>query len=389
MPYSGLAKRIQKVNPSSTLAITSQAKKMRKEGKDVVNLAAGEPDFDTPSHIKQAAINAIEDGFTKYTSSSGIPELKKAIQEKFKRDNSLDYEINQIIISNGAKQCLFNLIQVLIGVGDEVIISSPYWVSYIEMVRLAQGNPVIVKTEAGNSFKLNAKALKRSITKKTKALILNSPSNPAGYIYTEKDLQSIANVALENNIFVISDEIYEKLIYDNVKHISIASLGKDIYDLSFVINGVSKTYAMTGWRIGYLAGNKNVVEALVRLQDHSTSNSCSISQKAALAALTSESRFVDKTRLEFESRRNYMLTCLDKIKLEYIKPQGAFYVFCSIAKLGLSSWDFSKKFLQEKYVATIPGGAFGNNDYVRFSFATSKEEIEKGIERLEEFLRKS
>ena len=382
-----LAKRARDIEPSSTLAITARAIEMRKDGLDVVNFAAGEPDFDTPQYIKEAAISSIEEGFTKYTPSSGILELKAAIQKKLKFDNNLDYELEQIVVSCGAKHSLFNIIQVLVDKGKEVIIPSPYWVSYLEMVKFAQGKPVIVKTEKKDSFKLSALALSKNITKKTKLLILNSPSNPAGYIYTEKELEALAEVCVKNKLFVISDEIYEKLIYGNNRHVSIASLNKDIYRLTFVVNGVSKAYSMTGWRIGYLAGDREIVEATARLQDHSTSCPCSISQKAALAALSSPDEFIDKMRLEFETRRNLILAGLDKLGLEYIKPEGAFYVFVDISKTKMPSWDFSNKFLEEKYVAAIPGGAFGNDNYVRFSFATSKEQIAKGIQRLREFLR--
>lgn len=378
--------RVRGIHPSSTLAITARAKKMRVSGQDVVNFAAGEPDFDTPPHIKQAAINAINDGFTKYTPSTGTLELKKAIQEKFRRDNDLEYELSQIIVSNGAKQCLFNAISALINKFDEVIIPSPYWVSYIEMVAFAQGRAVILETKKENSFKLDADALEKALSPKTKLLILNSPSNPIGCVYTRDELTAIAEICAKNSIFVLSDEIYEKLIYDGCGHVSIASLNKKIYDLTLVVNGVSKSYSMTGWRIGYLAGNKKIIEALGNLQDHSTSNPCSISQKAALAALTSDDGFVNKMRDEFAARRDYMLSCLDQMKLKYIRPQGAFYVFCDISVTGLKSCDFAEKFLEQKYVASIPGEAFGNDNYVRFSFATSKEEIQKGMERLEEFI---
>lgn len=381
-----LTQRVKDIEPSSTLAITARAKKMRQEGLGVISLAAGEPDFDTPQYIKDAAIKALAEGFTKYTPSSGIPELKKAIQKKFKLDNGLDYEPEQIIVSCGAKHSLFNIIQVLVDKNDEVLIPSPYWVSYLEMVKLAQGKAVIIKTGRRDSFKLNAKILSKNITKKTKLLILNSPSNPAGCVYTNEELDDIAEICVKNNLWVLSDEIYEKLIYGSSKHISIASLNDDIYKLTFVVNGVSKAYSMTGWRIGYLAGDKEVVEAATRLQDHSTSNPCSISQKAALAALSCGDGFVDKMRLEFEERRNLMLADLDKIGLDYIKPEGAFYVFLDISKAKIGSWEFCNRFLAEKYVAAIPGAAFGDDNYVRLSFAASKEQIQEGVQRLREFL---
>lgn len=382
-----LAARARDIEASSTLAITAKAKYMRGEGIDVVSFAAGECDFDTPQYIKDAATGALSEGFTKYTPSSGIPELKKAIQKKFKSDNGLDYDLSQIIVSCGAKHSLFNIIQVLVDRGDEVIIPSPYWVSYLEMVKFAQGKAKITLTKKENSFKLNAGDLEKNITKKTKLLILNSPSNPTGCVYNKEELNDLARICVKNKIFVVSDEIYENLIYDNNKHISIASLSNDIYKLTFVINGVSKAYSMTGWRIGYLAGDKDIIDAVGRLQDHSTSNPCSISQKAALAALSGDNEFCAKMRLEFEERRNLMLSGLDKLKMGYIKPEGAFYVFMDIAKTKMNSWDFCDKFLGQKYVAAIPGVAFGNDNYVRFSFATSKEQIEKGIKRLGEFIK--
>lgn len=385
---TNLAKRAYDIEPSSTLAITARAKKMRQDGLDVVNFAAGEPDFDTPEYIKIAAIKALQEGFTKYTPSSGIPELKAAIQKKLKSDNNLDYEPNQIVVSCGAKHSLFNIIQVLVDKGDEVLIPSPYWVSYLEMVKFAQGKPVIVKTDEKDSFKLDAKTFAKNISKKTKLLILNSPSNPAGYVYSKEELSEIAEIAVKNKIFIVSDEIYEKLIYGKNKHISIASLNKKIYELTFVVNGVSKAYSMTGWRIGYLAGDKRIVEATAKLQDHSTSNPCSISQRAALAALSSNNDFIDKMRLEFEERRNLMLLGLDKLKLGYIKPEGAFYVFFDISNTAMKSWDFCNRLLDQKNVAAIPGGAFGMDNYVRLSFATGKEQIQKGIGRLGEFLNK-
>ncbi|HDZ77452.1 MAG TPA: pyridoxal phosphate-dependent aminotransferase [Candidatus Omnitrophica bacterium] len=383
-----LAKRVQGIKASSTLVITAQAKKMRQEGSDIVNFAAGEPDFDTPNQIKESAIKAIKDGFTKYTPSTGIPELKKAIQDKLLKDNKLQYDAEQIAVSSGAKHCLFNLVQALVDDEDEVLIPSPYWVSYVEMVKFANGAPIILKTKKEDSFKLSAEILAASITKKSKLLILNSPSNPAGYIYSKQELIDIADIVVKNNLFVISDEIYEKLIYDNSQHISIASLNKKIYDLTFVVNGVSKAYSMTGWRIGYLAGNKDVVAAIKKIQDHSTSNPSSISQKAALSALTSDKEVLEKMREEFEARRNAMMGYFDRMKLEYVRPQGAFYIFCDISSSGMDSLRFSTKFLEEKHVATIPGVAFGDDRYVRFSFATNRERIEEGMRRLESFLNK-
>jgi aspartate aminotransferase len=383
-----LAERIRKINPSSTLAITAKAKKLKAEGRDIVNFSAGEPDFDTPGFIKEAAISAINAGFTKYTPTAGIPELKQLIAEKFKKDNSLEYTPDQIIVSCGAKHSIFNALLVLVDKGDEVIIPSPYWVSYPEMVNLCQGVPHFVKTTAKNNFKITIEELKRNINKDTKALILNSPANPTGSVYTKDELTEIARLCVEKKIFVISDEIYEKLIYDGLRHYSIAGLGKDIYDLTLTVNGVSKTYAMTGWRIGYLAGPPDIVEAISKLQDHSTSNPASISQKAAEAALRATDDFSQKMREEFQKRRDIMLARLEEIdKLKFISPQGAFYVFCDISATGLDSLTFANRLLEEASVSLIPGHGFGRDDYVRLSFATGIEQIEKGMQRISDWLK--
>lgn len=390
MNNSYLAKRLKKINPSSTLAITSKAKKLKSEGYEVVNFAAGEPDFDTPDFIKEAAIKAIKEGFTKYTPTTGIPELKKAIVEKFKQDNRIEYNPEAIIVSCGAKQSIFNILMTLVDFDDEVIIPSPYWVSYPEMVNLCGGRPIFLETKPENNFKLRPKDLEKIISPKTKVLILNSPGNPSGCVYEEAELKEIALICAKKKIFVISDEIYEKLIYDNKKHISIASLGKDIYEITFTVNGVSKAYAMTGWRIGYAAGPQEIIEAMAKLQDHSTSNPTSISQKAALAALLKvDENFSEKMRLEFQRRRDYALARLIKMKkINFVKPQGAFYIFCDIAKTKLDSLTFASRLLEEEKVAVIPGKGFGRDDYIRISFATSLEEIEKGMDRLEKWLTK-
>jgi len=390
MNNSYLAKRLKKINPSSTLAITSKAKKLKSEGYEVVNFAAGEPDFDTPDFIKEAAIKAIKEGFTKYTPTTGIPELKKAIVEKFKQDNRIEYNPEAIIVSCGAKQSIFNILMTLVDFDDEVIIPSPYWVSYPEMVNLCGGRPIFLETKPENNFKLRPKDLEKIISPKTKVLILNSPGNPSGCVYEELELKEIALICAKKKIFVISDEIYEKLIYDNKKHISIASLGKDIYEITFTVNGVSKAYAMTGWRIGYAAGPQEIIEAMAKLQDHSTSNPTSISQKAALAALLKvDENFSEKMRLEFQRRRDYALARLIKMKkINFVKPQGAFYIFCDIAKTKLDSLTFASRLLEEEKVAVIPGKGFGRDDYIRISFATSLEEIEKGMDRLEKWLTK-
>jgi len=384
-----LAERLKKINPSSTLAITSKAKELKSEGKDIVNFAAGEPDFDTPDFIKEAAIAAIKSGFTKYTPTTGIPELKKLIADKFQRDNSLNYNPDQIVVSCGAKHSIFNALLVLVNRGDDVLIPSPYWVSYPEMVNLCEGIPRFIKTEAENNFKITIKDLERNISPRTKLLILNSPSNPTGCVYTLEELKEIAKVLSRKKIFVISDEIYEKLIYDNLKHISIASLGQDIYNLTITVNGLSKSYSMTGWRIGYLGGPQDIVDAISKLQDHSTSNPASISQKAAVAALSAADDFSQNICQEFKKRRDYVISRLKKIKkLSFVVPQGAFYIFCDISQTKMDSSALADRLLDEALVSLIPGEGFGRDDYVRLSFATSMEQLEKGMNRIEDWLNK-
>jgi len=383
-----LSKKAQSISPSSTLGITAKAKKMRASGIDVVSFGAGEPDFDTPDFIKDAAIKAIKEGFTKYTPSSGIPELKEAIVEKFLKENGLKYEPSQIAVSCGAKHSIFNAIQVLCQEGDEVIIPSPFWVSYPEMVKLSGATSVFVRTEQNNDFKLTKELLLKAITKKTKLIILNSPSNPTGCVYNKKELEMIAEIAVSNDIYVLSDEIYEKLIYGNEKHLSIASLGNKIYELTITVNGVSKTYSMTGWRIGYLAGPVKVVGFISNLQDHSTSNPTSISQKAALAAIKGDQAFLKGIVGEFEKRRDYMVKRLNSIKgFKAIEPKGAFYVFCDISATGFDSALLCEKLLEEAHVALIPGEGFGWPTHVRFSFATSMDNIVKGLERIDKFIK--
>ncbi len=384
-----LAKRLEKINPSSTLAITAKAKKLKSEGRDIVNFAAGEPDFDTPDFIKDAAIAAIKAGFTKYTPTTGIPELKKIISDKFKKDNSLQYESSQIVVSCGAKHSIFNALFVLLNRGDEVIIPSPYWVSYPEMVNLCEGKPSFIETLPQNDFKITIKDMEKHVNPKTKVIILNSPSNPTGCVYTEDELRQIAKICVEKKIFVISDEIYEKIIYDNERHISIASFGEDIYNLTLTVNGLSKSYSMTGWRIGYLAGPADVIEAISKLQDHSTSNPASISQKAAVAALNAPDDFSKLMACEFQKRRDYAIERLNKIKkIGFVKPKGAFYIFCDISEFKLGSLAFANRLLEEAYVSLVPGIVFGKDNYVRISFATSVEQIEKGMNRLGEWLNK-
>lgn len=385
-----LAKRVRGIAPSATLDITARAKKMAKEGIDVVNFGVGEPDFDTPDYIEDAAIKAIKEGFTKYTPSSGIQELKEAIAQKFKRDNGLDYSSSQIVVSNGAKHSLYNIFQAICESGDEVIMPSPYWLSYPEMAKMAEAKPVFVETSAKNNFKLTEQKLIAKITKKTKALILNSPSNPTGSVYNLDELKMIARLAVKHKFFVIADEIYEKLIYDGKKHYSLASLGKDIYGLTITVNGVSKSYSMTGWRIGYAAGSLDIMAAVANLQSHSTSNPSSISQKAALAALTGDQRCVEDMRIEFEKRRNIMVEIIGRLKnISCVKPEGAFYVFCDISRLKMDSLRLAVRLLDEARVAVVPGEPFGAASFIRLSFATNIDNINKGLERIGGWLSKN
>jgi len=383
-----LTDRLKKVNPSLTLTITSRAKKLKSEGRDIVNFAAGEPDFDTPDFIKAAAIDAIKGGFTKYTPTTGIPELKQSICEKFKKENGLDYQPNQIVVSCGAKHSIFNAIFTLTDAQDEVLIPSPYWVSYPEMVTLAEAKTSFIKTSPENNFKLTVEDLERQISAKTKILILNSPANPTGSVYNRKELEAMAKICVAHKIFVISDEIYEKLVYDNIKHVSIAGLNKDIYNLTLTVNGLSKAFSMTGWRIGYLAGPPDIVEAISKLQDHTTSCPASISQKAALAALNAGDEFSENMRREFQKRRDLAIKKLENIKeLRFIIPQGAFYIFCDISKTHLDSLTFTGRLLDEAMVALIPGESFGRDDYIRISFATGIEQIEKGLDRISNWIK--
>jgi aspartate aminotransferase len=389
-----LSERAKKIKPSPTLAIDAKAKAMMASGVDVVNFGVGEPDFDTPENIKEAAIRAIRDGFTKYTAVGGIDPLKDAIIEKFKKDNNLGYSREEVIVSCGAKHSLYNIAQALYGPGDEVIIPSPYWVSYPDQVILNDATPVIVKTYESEGFMLKPEELEKHITKKTKALILNSPSNPTGLIYDRKTLERIAETAVKNNIYVISDEIYEKLIYDGAGHVSIASFGKEIRDKTIVVNGLSKSHAMTGWRIGFAAGPKEVVKAMTNIQSQSTSNPSSIAQKAAIEALKGPQDSVEKMRQEFDKRRKHLVSELNSIQgVSCITPTGAFYAFPNTSEFYgksangrdiSSSSDLAIYLLEDAHVALVPGDAFGDDDYLRLSYATSMENIEKAVERIRE-----
>jgi len=386
-----LSKRAQLINPSLTLLITARAKEMKKQGLDVVSFSAGEPDFDTMLNIKEAAKKAIDDGFTKYTASSGIIELKEAICAKLRRDNWLDYEPKNIIVSTGAKQALFNVIMTLIDPGDEVIIPIPYWVSYEEMVKFAEGKCIFVKPN--KDLKIDSEELEKHISPKTKMLLLNSPSNPTGAIYSEKELKKIAAVCLRHNIVILSDEVYEKLIYDEKKHVSIASVNEKMKEHVIVVNGVSKTYAMTGWRIGYAAGPEDVIKAAIKLQDHSTSNPCSIAQKAALEAINGPQNHIRKMVYEYKKRRDLMVDRLNRIKgIVALRPDGAFYVFADVSSFygaGVKgSIEFCERLLNDAYVAVIPGIAFGDDRFVRLSFSTGQDHISRGLERMKKFCEK-
>ena len=387
-----LSSRAKSVSQSLTLAITAKAKKMKQEGVDVISFGSGEPDFDTPDNIKSAAIKSIQQGFTKYTQESGTDELKKAICEKFKKDNGLTYSASQIVVSCGAKHSLYNIIQAVCEKGDEVIIPSPYWLSYPEMVILAEAKPVFIETDESSGFKISLPSLKKAITKNTKAVVINSPSNPTGSIYAKEELKEIGKLLSEREILIISDEIYEKIIFDGNAHVSIASLGENIFKNTVVVNGVSKSFAMTGWRIGYLAAfNNELIAAIKNIQSHSTSNPASISQMAALEALNnSQTAVLDDMINQFEKRRNYIVERINKIKgLSCRKPEGAFYVFCRIGKKGLSGMEVTDRLLSEAKVAVVPGKVFGSDAHIRLSFAASMENIKKGIDRIEEWFNKN
>lgn len=392
-----LSKRISRIEPSATLSISAQAKKMKAEGLDVIGFGAGEPDFDTPRHIKEAAKQALDEGFTKYTPASGIKELKEAVCQKFRRDNNLDYSPEEILVSCGAKHSLFNAVLALCDERDEAILPSPYWLSYPEMLKASGANAVILRAAKENSLKITPAQLKKAISPKTKVLILNSPSNPTGMVYTRKELEGLAKIIVEHNIFCISDEIYEKIIYDEREHVSIASLGQDIKNLSIVVNGVSKSYSMTGWRIGYAAGPVEVIKAMSNLQSHSTSNPASISQKAALSAICGAQEETKRMVEEFRRRRDYAVERLSRIKgVSCLKPHGAFYLFVNISEILKkkykeknieNSFSLAEILLSQAQVAVVPGSVFGAEGYMRISFATSMENIAKGLDRIEDFAR--
>jgi aspartate aminotransferase len=383
-----ISERAAQLTPSLTLSIDSKAKAMKAEGLDVCGFGAGEPDSDTPEHIKRAAIEALEAGFTKYTPNAGIPELRQAIADKLAADNGLNYRAGQVVVSNGAKHACYNAILATCQPGDEVIIPAPYWVSYPDMVRLVGAEPVIVPTSERNTWKMRPEDFENAMTPRTKMLIMNSPGNPTGSVYTREELEAIVNVAAEEDIYVLSDEIYEKLVYDDAKHVSIGSLSKEAYDLTITINGFSKSYAMTGWRLGYLAAPEAVVRAVDSIQSHTSSNPSSFSQYGALAALKGDQQPLADMREEFEMRRNYMFDRISKISnVTAVKPKGAFYILVNISQLGLSSQNFADRLLSKANVAVVPGAAFGDDRTIRFSYATSLDVIKKGLDRFQDFCR--
>ena len=386
-----LSERIQRIQPSATLAINARAIELQKQGIPILKFGTGEPDFDTPENIKDAAKKALDEGFTKYTAASGIIELKEAIRDKLKRDNAIETTTSEVMVSVGGKQALFNIFMALINPGDEVIIPSPYWVSYSDMVGVCEGVCQFVDTRP-NKMKLTAEMVEKAITPKTKILILNSPSNPTGMMIEESEIRQIAQLAKKHQFYVISDEVYEAFIYDGKQHFSIGSI-EDMKDWVFTVNAVSKTYSMTGWRIGYTAGPETVIKRMGNLQSHSTSNPCSIAQKAALEAITGPQDSVKMMHQEFARRRDYVYEEFNKIPgFELEKPEGAFYAFPKVSSLYKgeikNSFDFAEKLLNEAHIAVIPGGAFGEagDDYIRFSYASSMTDIEEGVRRLREFV---
>jgi len=394
MQYS---KKFESISPSPTLAIDAKFKEMKAAGHDVVGFGAGEPDFDTPSHIKQAAIDAILGGKTKYTPASGTIELKKAVCDKFLKDNGLIYKPENIVVSNGAKHSLINAFGAILNPGDEVIVPAPFWVSYPEMIKYNDGVPVILYTTEEDGFKFTAKQLEDAITPKTKALVLNSPSNPTGMVYTETELRKIADVCMKHNLYIVSDEIYEHLVYGDAKHVSVASFSDEIKDKTIIINGLSKTYAMTGWRIGFTASNAKIAKLMANVQSHTTSNPNSIAQEAAVAALTGPSDELKEMISQFDMRRKYMVERINSIDgVSCKEPMGAFYVMMNIekligktikGKLIESADDFAEIFLENQLVAVVPGTGFEAPHHVRWSYATSLENIKEGLSRLENLLK--
>lgn len=382
-----LAARVQQVTPSMTLAISAKAKAMQAEGIDVCSFSAGEPDFDTPEHIRAAAKQALDEGKTRYGPAAGEPRLRSAIANKLRTENKLPYDAKNIIVTNGGKHSLYALMMIAIEPGDEVLIPAPYWVSYPEMVKLAGGTPVIMPTTAESGYKITPEQLQQAITPNTKLLVFNSPSNPTGMVYSPDEIRALAAVILANDIWVVADEIYEKILYDGAEHLSMGAVSDAMFARTIVSNGFAKAYAMTGWRLGYLAGPVELIKAANTLQSQSTSNVCTFAQYGAIAALESSQDCVETMRQAFAKRRTAIIDLINAIPgLTCVTPEGAFYLFVNISKTGLASLDFCNRLLNEKYVATIPGVAFGVDNGIRISYATDMATIEKGIERLNDFV---
>jgi aspartate aminotransferase len=383
-----ISHRAAALSPSLTLAIDAKAKQMKADGQDVVGFGAGEPDFDTPQHIKDAAAKALAAGFTKYTPSSGIPELRQAIADKFKRENGLSYKPSQIIVSCGGKHSCFNVVLATCQEGDEVIIPSPYWLSYPEMVKLASATPVILPTTDKTEFKVTPDQLRAAITSRTRLFILNSPSNPTGSVYTPDEIKALGDLCVERGVLIMSDEIYEHLLYDGAVHRSVASFSPAHQEHTIVVHGFAKAWSMTGWRLGFLAAPDPIAKAIDAIQSHSTSNPTSFAQKGAVAALTGPQDHLQSWLAEYDQRRTYAWKKLNSIPgLSCVNSKGAFYLFPNIAQTGLNSTDFCAKLLEAEKVAAVPGIAFGADDYLRLSYATSMDNIVKGLDRLERFCR--
>src|SRR5579863_1435187 len=376
------------LTPSLTLAIDAKAKQMKADGADVVVFGAGEPDFATPAHIVEAAIKALNDGFTKYTPSSGIPELRQAVADKFKRDNGLTYKPSQIIVSCGGKHSCYNVIIATCEEGDEVVIPAPYWLSYPEMVKLAGATPVIIETTDATEFKVTPAQLRAAITPRTRLFILNSPSNPTGSVYTREEIKALGDICVEKNVLIMSDEIYEKLVYDGAEHVSVASFSPSHYEHTIVVHGFAKAYSMTGWRLGYLAAPEPIAKAIDAIQSHSTSNPTSFAQKGGVAALNGPQDHLKGWLAEYAKRRAYAHQRLNAIPgISCVNARGAFYLFPNISKLGLKSADFCARLLEQEKVAAVPGVAFGADDCLRISYATNLANIEKGLDRMEKFVK--
>jgi aspartate aminotransferase len=383
-----VSRRAAALSPSLTLAIDAKAKQMKAEGQDVVGFGAGEPDFDTPQHIKDAAVAALAAGFTKYTPSSGIPELRQAVADKFKRDNGLTYKPSQIIISCGGKHSCYNVVIATCQEGDEVIIPAPYWLSYPEMVKLASATPVILPTTDKTEFKVIPDQLRAAITPRTRLFILNSPSNPTGSLYNRDEIKALGDICVEKGVMIMSDEIYEKLVYDGAEHTSVAGFSQAHYEHTIVVHGLAKAYSMTGWRLGYLAAPEPIAKAIDAIQSHSTSNPTSFAQKGGVAALTGPQDHLKTWLAEYTKRRSYAHERLNSIPgISCVNVKGAFYLFPNIGQLGLKSTEFCAKLLEQEKVAAVPGIAFGADDYIRISYATSMANIAKGLDRLEKFAR--